>query len=222
MSRDGSSIRSAAARLTKVSSPAASMAQTPSPMLSVIEESRSRSTWTCWYSSALLSAPLPTAARACSRPWSASSNGSSRRRPDATSHCRRPATVIGAASWSGAGSSEVRMAPGLRSSRRTASRIVSSTACWRRPRLASRVTSYSPFIRPRSCSAANRALMSRRCRISAGTARATAHGWAWIARARITPASAPAPASVTWIGRSLVNSRQVVPIEMTTPAIRSC
>ena len=43
MSSDGSSIRPAAARLTNVSRPPASMAQTPSPMLRVIEESLSRS-----------------------------------------------------------------------------------------------------------------------------------------------------------------------------------
>ena len=133
MSSDGSSIMSAAARLTNVSLPSASMAQTPSPMLRVIEESRSRSRWTCWYSSALLSAPLPTAASARSRPRSASSNGSSRRRPDATSHCCLSATVIGAASWPRPGSAEVSAASGLRSSRRTAPRIVSSTACCRSP-----------------------------------------------------------------------------------------
>ena len=41
-----------------------------------------------------------------------------------------------------------------------------------------------------------------------------------IASAKTAPTSAPAPARVTWIGRSLVNSFQVVPIETTTLATR--
>ena len=52
-------------------------------------------------------------------------------------------------------------------------------------------------------------------------ASATTHTCPRIARPSTTPASTPAPASDTWIRRSLVNSRQDVPIETMTLATRN-
>ena len=87
--------------------------------------------------------------------------------------------------------------------------------------MASSVISYSPSIRARSCSAANRALISLRSSAIPGMARSTAHSWAWIASARTTPVRAPAPASVNRVGRSSVKSLQRAPIVIMAPATRS-
>ncbi len=214
-------MRAAAAGLTKVRVPSAAMAQTPSPMLSVIEESRSRSMRTCWYSSALLRAPVPTAARARSSPRSVSSKGSSRRRPAAVSQWGWPAMVMAAAGSPADGADRVTAASGLRRSRRTDSRMVSSTGCCRSCRLASSVTWYSPSIRARSYSAAYLAPISQRPRIRPGTTSAIAQTWARMASASTRPAITPAPASVIWIRRSLVNSSQVMPIEAIRPVTRA-
>ena len=134
MPSDGSSIMSAAAGLTKVSFPSASMAQTPSPMLSVIEESRLAL-------DADLLVQLGVAERAAAHGGQGLQQARGRRRRRArraagrppTSHCGWPATVMAAASSPAAGAGRVRAASGLRSSRRTDSRMVSSTGLLPQP-----------------------------------------------------------------------------------------